>query len=76
MSKQKCERSLFANLHNFKFCITFEGFSAFRDSHHSFKSGKVFYAPAMIMAGALSFTPVRPYVHTYVRTFVPTTSAL
>ena len=28
-----------------------------------------FYAPAMTMAGALSVTPVRPYVRTYVRTY-------
>ena len=27
-----------------------------------------FYAPAMIMAGVLSVTPVRPSVHTYVLT--------
>ena len=36
-----------------------------------------FYAPTMTMAGALSFTPVRPSVCTYVRTYVcPTTSTL
>ena len=38
-----------------------------------------FYAPAMIMARALSVTPVRPYftyVLIYVLTSVPTTSAL
>ena len=39
-----------------------------------------FYAPGMIMIGALSVTPVRPYVRTcvrmYLRTSVPTTAAL
>ena len=31
-----------------------------------------FYAPGMIMIGALSVTPVHPYVRTYVRTYVLT----
>ena len=39
-----------------------------------------FYAPGMIMIGALSVTPVRPSVRTcvrmYLRTSVPTTAAL
>ena len=33
----------------------------------------IFYAPAMTMARALSVTPVRPYLHTYVRTSVQMT---
>ena len=35
----------------------------------------IYYAPVMIMAGALSVTPVHPSV-LYVRTYVPTMSAL
>ena len=36
------------------------------------KLGLPFYAPAMIMAGALSVTPVRPSVRTYLSTYVHT----
>ena len=35
------------------------GFNGYQKNH--------LYAPAMTMAGALSVTPVRPSVHTYVR---------
>ena len=53
----------------------------FIESTSEYQTSVIFYAPAMSMAGALSVSPVCPYVcstylHTYVRTSVQMTSAL
>ena len=37
---------------------------------HSASENLFYYAPAMVMAGALSVTPIRPYVRTFVRNYV------